>query len=286
MNFIFIGYDYTLDIAINLMEDGHDLIGIKTFPCDNIFAFNTQIKDFANAHQIPISEEKITPQDIVSDIARGATLFLCAGYPYKIPDIDEKHAYAINMHPTYLPHARGKMPLPHIILSDPKGAGFTLHKITSSFDCGDIIYQEHIGISKNTDVETLSAQIAIRAQIKIPYIISNIEQYWKSATPQDHSKASYAPLPDEIYRTINWNQTASYLSKQSKAFGRFGMIGHVKNNIGQTQTLGIFQFSTWEESHNWNNGTLMRSGPKEIVIAIKDGFICLKDFLPINELKS
>ncbi|MGH1455969.1 MAG: formyltransferase family protein [Alphaproteobacteria bacterium] len=278
MKFVFIGYDYTLDIALRLIENGHELIGIHTFTCDNVFAFNKQIIDFANYNNIPITEEKITTGDIDNAIARGAKLFLSAGYPHKIPDITEDRAYAINMHPTLLPRARGMMPLPHIILNEPKAAGFTLHKITSSFDCGDIIYQEPVPIDHNTDVETLSAQIAIRANKSIPEIIKNIEKHWSEAAPQNEEQSSTASLPDEQYRTINWNSATEELEKQSRAFGRFGMIAHITNNMGQTQKLGVFQFSSWQEDHNLDYGTLLRSSPREIIISIKNGYACLKDF--------
>ena len=282
MKFVFIGYDYTLDIAARLIEDGHELLNIHTFPCDNIFAFNTQIIDFAAFHDIPLSDQKITPEDIENCISRGAKLFLSAGYPYKIPDVNEQQAYAINMHPTLLPRARGMMPLPHIILSEPDAAGFTLHKTTSEFDSGDIILQEKIAINDKTDVETLSAQIAIRAHNSIPEVINNIEKLWDEATPQDENQSSTAPLPDEAYRTIDWNDSPETLEKQSRAFGRFGMIAYITNNIGQSQKLAIYQFSTWKENHAFDAGTLRRSSPKEIIISITDGYACLKDFVPLN----
>ncbi len=278
MKFIFIGYDYTLDIAIRLMENGHELIGIHTFACDNIFSFNAQTIDFAKLNAIPLSQTPITKDDINNAIARGAKLFLSAGYPHKIPDINKGQAYAINMHPTLLPRARGIMPLPHVILNEPSAAGFTLHKITSKFDSGDILYQEPVTIDKATDVETLSAKIAMRANAVISEIINNIEQYWNEASPQKEEQSSTAPLPDENFRTIKWTSTSDELNKQSRAFGRFGVIAQITNNIGQSQKLAIYQFSSWQEDHTHDCGTLLRSSPKEIIISISDGYACLKDF--------
>ena len=42
MKIVFIGYDYTFDLAARLIEDGHEIIKIYTFQCDNVFAFNIQ----------------------------------------------------------------------------------------------------------------------------------------------------------------------------------------------------------------------------------------------------
>lgn len=282
MKIVFIGYDYTLDLATQLLESGQKIVKIYTFPCDNVFAFNTQIKDFAAYHGIPITEERITEQDIANDIALGTQMFLSAGYPYKIAPIDEEKAFALNMHPTYLPYARGMMPLPHVILNEPHAAGFTFHKIAANYDSGDIIYQEKIAIDETTDVETLSARIALRANAKINTIMQDIENLWKNSTPQDTQLATQAFLPDEATRTIDWDNTSQTLNMQSKAFGRFGMIAHIKNNIGQTQKLAVYQFSTWSEPHDLETGRLLRSSAKEVVVSIKDGFACLKDFTPIH----
>lgn len=282
MKFVFIGYDYSLDIAIRLMEEGHELTHIFTFPCDNIFSFNTQIADFAKMHNIPITEEKITVDDINTCLAQGVQLFLSVGYPYKIPNINETKAYAINMHPTLLPKAKGVMPLPYVILEEPDAAGLTFHKTISDIDGGDIIYQHPIPINEQTDVETLSAQIAIHSHNIIPDIVNNIQDYWKNATPQDQTESSTVTRPDENYRTINWNDNCETLNKQSKAFGRYGTIAHVTNNIGQTQKLAVYQFSTWQDHHKHKAGTLLRSSPREIIIAIKDGYACLKDFRPVE----
>lgn len=81
MKIVFIGYDYTLDLAARLIESEQEIIKIYTFPCDNVFAYNKQIYDFAAYHDIPITEERITKEHIEHDLARGAKLFFSAGYP-------------------------------------------------------------------------------------------------------------------------------------------------------------------------------------------------------------
>jgi len=278
MKFVFIGYDYSLDTAQSLIEDGHELIRLFTFPCDNVFSFNTQIKEFAAHYNIPITEKKITSQDINDCIADGAKLFLCSGYTYKIPNIDENKAYGLNIHPTALPKARGIMPLPYVITKDQEAAGFTIHKLDNNFDTGQIVYKEKIKINDKTDVETLSARIALRSKKIIPEIIRTLDQKWKDATPQNEEESSTYPSPDTEMRTLNWEHTAKRLEQLGRAFGRYGTIAHIENNTGEKQSLAVFQFSTWEEKHEIPTGTLIRSSSREIILSIKDGFICLKDF--------
>ena len=282
MKIVFFGYDYTLDIAQRLMADGHELLRIFTFPCDDLFAFNTQTKEFSMHFKIPIFEHRIESGDIDSLIGQGAQIFICAGYPHRIPDIDASKAFGINLHPSLLPRARGIMPLPHIIMREPEAAGFTIHKLVSTFDAGDILYQEAVPIDQHTDVETLSARIALRAPGAISDVVENIEKYWKQAKPQDDKSASSYRSPSDKMRSLDWSDTAEELMLKSRAFGRFGVLASITNDMGQTQKLGVFQFTTWKEDHNFKVGTLIRSSSREIIIAIQDGFACLKEFQVIQ----
>ncbi len=282
MKITFLGYDYSLDIAQRLMADGHAIMHIFTFPCDGMFSFNSQINDFAKNYNIPISEQKIGRQNIASLTDQGCELFICAGYPYKIPPIDINKAYGINLHPALLPRGRGIMPLPYIIMNDHEAAGFTVHKLSPKFDTGDILYQQAIEIDEQTDVEILSAKIAIAAPDIISSITKDIENYWNAATVQNNENASSYPAPSAEMRKLNWDNTAKESSLKGRAFGRFGLFATIENNMGEAQKLAVFNFKAWEEKHNHSAGSLLRSSPREIIITIKDGYICLKEFQVIE----
>ena len=283
MNIVFIGYDYTLDIASRLIEDGHNIIHIYTFDCDNILSFNTQTKSFAEQLKIPISDNRINYQNIELLIDQGADIFICAGYPYKIPKIDNDKAYGINLHPSLLPRVRGIMPLPFVIMHDQAAAGFTIHKIDNDFDTGEILYQEAVIIDEITDVETLSARIAIRAPDAISTIVKNIKSSWENATPQDNELSSDYKAPSPEMRLLDWNDTSDNLRLKGLAYGRFGLIAKITNNMNETQTIAVFQFTTWKDKHTHNTGVMVRSSPREIIVTIKDGYACLKEFQAIEK---
>lgn len=282
MKFCFFGYDYTLDIARRLCADGHELVQIFTFPCDNVYVFNEAIKNYAQTMRIPITESHITPKDVKYLIKKGCTLFFSSGYPHKIPAINEDKAYGVNLHPTHLPRARGIMPVPHIIMKAPEAGGFTLHKLTQEFDAGDILYQEKIKIDETTDIETYNAKMSLRTANAASDIIKNLEHNWQNATPQNHDKATEYGIPDDQLRTLHWNETVEVLCRKGRAFGRFGVYATITNQSNQSHNLAIFQFSGWAEQHNHKAGMVLRSHPNEIVIACIDGYICLKNFQVIG----
>lgn len=278
MKFVFFGYDHSVDIAVRLIQEGHGLMAIYTFPCDNMFAFNLEIQAFARAIDVPVFDTPITVQDIEDLTAQGCELFFSCGYPYKIPPIDFSRAYGVNLHPSLLPRVRSVMPTPYIILHEPTAAGLTLHKLSQEFDSGDILAQKPVAIDAQTDVEVLNARLGMASPDFAAEIVRHLPEYWAKAAPQDESKASHYPLPREEIRVLDWTKTAEELNRMGRAFGRFGTVATVRDRNGEIQKLVVFQSNAWKEAHSHAAGEILRSSLREVVIAVNDGYICLKEF--------
>lgn len=277
MKFAFFGYDFSLDIARRLIADGHTLTALFTFPCDGMFIFNDRAKALARELDAPLYEDRATAGQLQALTGQGCRFFLAAGYPHKIPPVDEKDVYALNVHPALLPAARGIMPLAHIIMEAPEAAGLSIHKMTQIFDDGDILYQEPIAVTPETDVEILSAQIAMRSPGAVSAVVRDIAQVWKNATPQDPALAYTCPPPDEAMRTLDWRQSVDALNRKGRAFGRYGVIAPV-----QGESFVAFNFKGWEEAHHNAPGDVLLAGPREIVVAADDGYVCLKEFRSLS----
>lgn len=277
MKFVFFGYDYSVNIARKLLKDGHELLGIFTFECDNIYNFNREIKELAEQKNVPITEDKITPEDVENFLDQDCEVFLSCGYPYKIPDIDETKAYGINMHPSYLPQARGIMPTPHIIMNHPDAAGFSIHKITPEFDAGEILYQERIELTNKDNANTYTAEITKRAPRVISKIMSDVQSHWDNATPQDESRASHFSKPKNEMRTINWDHQVLDIDRRLRAFGNFGTLCFINR-----KPYAIFEHSVEEEDHDFPAGTVTEANENSMKIAAPGGYITLKRFSRVS----
>tara|TARA_R110001592_G_scaffold144484_2_gene367617 strand:- start:3643 stop:4491 length:849 start_codon:yes stop_codon:yes gene_type:complete len=282
MKFCFFGYDHTFNVLQQLITDGHEALQVYTFKCDNYYSHNKDINAFCTQNNIPIKQGKITEDDVAALLDNGCQLFLSSGYPYKIPPIDEGKAYGVNIHPTLLPRARGIMPQPYILTEERDAAGFSIHKLTQDYDAGDILFQKAIPLDETTDIETLAARISLHTPAVVSDVINNIKEYWTNATAQDHDKASYYDEPDAVFRTLNWHDSVAVCIQKNRAFGRFGVFARVTDRYGESQNLAVFQFNGWTEKHDHRAGTLIRSLPREITVAVQDGYICLLDFSPIR----
>lgn len=276
MKFVFFGYDFMVHAVEKLINEGHELLGIMSFDCDNIFNFNIKTQALAQAQGVPFTTLQVRPEHIADFVSQGCEVFLAAGYPYKIPEIKENNAYGINLHPSYLPLGRGIMPTPYILMNKPQASGITVHKITQKFDQGDILYQEKITLHENEDVETLSAKIAMRAPKILLKVMRDLKKYWAEAIPQNEDEAEHWPMPDDGFRTLNWSQTAQELNTIGRAFGRFGVIAQYGN-----RTFIVYDFKAWEETHDHPPGYLAHQMNKEVIIACSDGYVCLKELASV-----
>ena len=274
MKCVYFGYDFMLPSIFRLLDLGHELHGIMSFECDNVFNFNQGCQNLCAELKIPFILSPVTASHIESFLEDGTELFISGGYPHKIPPINEEKARAINIHPTFLPYGRGIMPIPKIIKENiEKAAGFTAHKMTQKFDGGDILLQHKIGISKRESVESYLAKIAMRAPKMLEDLAANLDDYWENAPPQNESEASVFKLPSDQDRLLNWNKSVSDIDAVARAFGRFGSLAKLGDQI-----LVVYAIDFWEEQHALAPGSIACQTNREITVAASNGFICIKDF--------
>ena len=278
MKFAYFGYDFMLPSVLGLIESGHELLGIFSFECDNHFNFNTGAQATAQRLGIPFILSKATDLHIQEFLAQGCECFLAAGYPYKVPPIDETAAYAINVHPAYLPYARGLMPIPRIIMDNVKdAAGVTAHKMTDVFDDGDILRQLKFDLGAQETPETYMAKIAMRAPSMLNELFANLPALWRAAKPQNRRKATHFDPPSDEDRFLDWNKTVKEVDRTARAFGRFGSLARIDD-----QVWVVYDSISWQEKHTIAPGTIAARTSREITLALKDGFTCLREFYPAN----
>lgn len=278
MKFVYFGYDFMLDSVLRLIREGHTLLAVYSFECDNIFNFNARTQALAQELEIPFTTNKPLPMDIDIFLRQGAEVFLAAGYPYKIPPIlDTVGVYGLNFHPSLLPKGRGLMPTPHIIMHHPEVSGVTIHRLSEKFDDGAILMQKALPLSDQDDVETLSARIALCAPDMISDCFAGLPALWANASPQNSAEASHFPPPDESMRTLSWKDSVALNEKKGRAFGRYGCLARLNG-----QLYAVYNFKGWVEPHSYRPGTIACELSREIVVAVADGFLCLKELQAIN----
>ena len=112
----------------------------------------------------------------------------------------------------------------------------------------------------------------MRAPDILSMIFSDLPTYWKDAKTQNEKKASYLAAPDDAMRLLDWNYPVEKLDRIARAFGRYGSLAKFDND-----TWVVYAHDAWEEKHNMKPGTVALRLSREIVLAAKDGFFCIKE---------
>lgn len=271
MKIAYFGYDFFYRCLETLVEDQHEIVRIFSYDTDNKYNFNDNIERIANNLNIGVQINKVAKEDIVELYKKKCDLIIVAAYPYNVPVLEDYPIRGINIHPTLLPEGRGVWPLPHIILNEFKKSGVTIHKLTKHMDSGDILLQEEFLISEREDLETLSCKSQLLAMKLLRNLMDNFDVYWGNATSQ--VEGTCWPMPSDHEMTLDWNLTVKELDKIVRAFGKFDSCAQFDDRMWVVQDI-----NGWEEKHSFKPGQVVHRTNKEVLIAVKNGFVCLRFF--------
>jgi methionyl-tRNA formyltransferase len=273
MKIAYCGYDFFHGCLRRLLADGHEIMKVFTFDCDNRYNFNRYIYEICEQRQLPNTQTAISITDLQQLQAQGCELLITAGYRYKVPDLDSLTIKGVNVHPTLLPVGRGVWPLPWLILTEQASSGVSIHKLTSEFDAGDVLLQTPFSIAADENLESLSCKTQMFATQALAVVMEDFARKWNNAKPQDPSNALVWPMPRRSDRTLEWNKSVSELNRIGRAFGKFGSYAYFDDNW-----WCVYDLKAWQQTHQEPLGNVVHKSNTEMVIAARDGFVCLRMF--------
>ena len=114
----------------------------------------------------------------------------------------------INAHASLLPLYRGAAPIQRCIRDGHEETGITVMKITEELDAGDVMLVEKTNIGAAENAGQLRARLAELSGKALVSAIHQLERGEAIFTPQDHSKASFAPKVEKEHGVIDWTMPA------------------------------------------------------------------------------
>ncbi len=226
MRIVFFGSPHTAIPSLKaLLNAGHSIPliitqpdrpsgrGRKLKPCP--------VKKFADKNKIPV----LQPKKIRKDLECLKTL-------KKInPDINVVVAYgqiipseiiylpkydSANIHFSYLPKYRGASPVQWALLNGESQTGITIFRLNEKMDQGELLAQKRVPIYPQENSLELEERLA---EIGAAFLVETLSQIKKiNPLPQDHTKATYAPLIKKEDGRISWEENAESIYNQIRAF--------------------------------------------------------------------
>lgn len=181
------------------------------------------VKQSALALDLPIAQpESIKNNDEFR--ARLTTLhpdaIIVVGYGRIIPQwmIDLPRFGNINLHASLLPKYRGAAPVQWAIARGETATGVTTMRIDAGLDTGDILLQKEIPIEPTDTAETLAPTLAAIGADLMVDTLRGLEAGTIRPRPQDHAKATLAPILRKEDGRINFRHSAGEVWNRLRGF--------------------------------------------------------------------
>lgn len=261
---IYFGTDLLSSCVDIFIEHGHS---ISAFYVGTEELNNQYIIEKANSLSVPIITRRPTPAALERHMVSGVDMFFSAEYQFKIP-IPKALKYGINLHTSLLPKGRGAATLPYLMEQHPEAAGLTLHKLSDTFDQGDIILSRKVKVQTEDSLNTLSVKMHLAAPKILKKMLSNLDHYYQQATKQQDGENW--PIPSLDQRLIDWYLPAEQLRMQFKAFGHFGSIMRLEDKFWRVTYAEVVQALSGKPP-----GHLLFQSNDLLAISCLDGFVCI-----------
>ena len=157
-------------------------------------------------------------QEAVKDLK--TDLFIVVAYGQILPKsllTIPKHG-AVNVHGSLLPKYRGAAPIAWAVLNGEKKTGVTTMTMDEGMDTGDLLLQAEVPIGEEETTETLHDRLASLGAQMLMETLEKMKTGEIRPIPQDHSKATYAPMVKKEDGRIDWVREAEVIDRQVRAF--------------------------------------------------------------------
>jgi methionyl-tRNA formyltransferase len=139
-----------------------------------------------------------------------ADLFAVVAYGQILPPsvLALPHLGAVNVHASLLPRYRGPAPIQWAILNREPQTGVTTMMMDTGLDTGNILLAAPTPISTTETAATLHDRLAGMGANLLVETVARIAAGDLIPTPQDHSRATYAPMLTRDHGRIDWTRPA------------------------------------------------------------------------------
>lgn len=224
MRVVFMG---TPDIAATclkkILKDGFDVVAVYTKPDRpkgrGMKMEISPVKQIAVEAGIPVFQpENFREEETVRQL-RDLKPDVCAvvAYGRLLPQnvLDVPTYGCINIHASALPKYRGSAPYQWTVLDGQTETGVTAMYLVRKMDAGDIIEISKTTVGENETAGELLDRLAVLGADLLSKTLGRFASGEKvTATPQDESQVTFAPLLDKSMCPIDWSKTAQQVHNQ------------------------------------------------------------------------
>ena len=278
MKIVFFGSDdFAAENLQKLIDDGFLISACVTQPDRpsgrGLKVIFSPIKIIAAGNNIPLLQpEDLKDQKLLGQLAAfQADLFVIIAYGKILPSVVLKlpKLFCINVHGSLLPKYRGAAPINWAIINGDPETGFSIIKMNSKMDAGEIIVQEKMKIRNDDTSSILRERMARQSAVCLGRTITQLTAGKFTLTSQDESKVTLASKMDKELGHIDWKKSATEIYNLVRGL----LPWPVAYSLYKGKTLKIFKTTIVSAANSSEPGTISQIKKNGILVS------CGKDAL-------
>ena len=178
---------------------------------------------------------------------------------------------AINIHASLLPKYRGPAPIQWAVINAEPYTGVTTMFMDKGMDTGNILLTKKEPILPEDTAATLHDRMAKTGAELLVKTLKGLAANQIKSIPQEHSKATYAPLLKKRDGRINWQRSAEKLEPFIRGMTPWPGAFTFHNE----KRLKIIKATPISESVSKAPGTILKAFPDELRVATGKGVLSI-----------
>ena len=223
MRVLFMGTpDFAVPSLQALLDRGHEICGVFTRPDKPKGRGHklqaTPVKELALQYGLPVYQPAtLRSEEVQAQIVEmQADAIAVVAYGNILPRavLDAPRLGCVNVHGSLLPEYRGAAPIQRAVLDGRERTGVTTQFMAEAVDAGDILLQAETAIGPEETAGELFDRLKILGADLLVETLERLEQGQLTRIPQDHERATMAPMLNKAMSQVDWTQPAQRIHDQ------------------------------------------------------------------------
>ena len=171
----------------------------------------SSVRELADKHGIPYCTDSINEPESIERLREIGPDFLLSFYYRNMikPDVlDIPEKGALNLHGSYLPKYRGRVPVNWAVINGETETGATLHYMVAKPDAGDIVDQEKVSIEFTDTAHDVFGKVTDAAVTVLQRAWPRLADGTAARIPMDLSAGNYCGGRKPEDGRIDWSRSA------------------------------------------------------------------------------
>ena len=292
LRIVFMGTpEFAVESLKALVEGGYNVVGVITMPDKpagrgHKIQFSA-VKEYALSQNLPILQpEKLKDENFIAQLRDlKADLQIVVAFRM-LPEVvwDMPRYGTFNLHASLLPQYRGAAPINWAVINGEKETGATTFFLQHEIDTGKVILQKKIAIEENDNAGTVHDKLMVIGAGMVTETVDLLLEDKINSIPQEDlipENTSLKSAPKifketcELKFDMNPEQAHNFVRGLSPYPAAWSEVKFPQ--LPEKINIKIFESHPENHNHSHSLGEIITDGKKSAKIALKDGFLVLKE---------